>query len=186
MWEAILEILKSINWTSVITTLLMILAPLILEVFTGIFRAIVKFLQTHAENNFYLRFLTDVAEVMSAIWQQEAEALKADYADGVITEEEWKAHGVRLKKLAVEKIVERLKKYPEAFREAFGKRVEDAVESWLERNKRVQTMMQYMKNVKNPVGVDMNKLIDGASDPAAVDVVSDPAVMIESEKAPAA
>lgn len=155
--------MESINWTSVINTVLMILAPLILEVFTGIFRAIVKFLQAHWENNFYLRFLVDVAEVMSAIWQQEAEALKQAYSDGVITEEEWKEHGVRLKALAVEKIVERLKRYPESFRESFGKRVEDAVESWLERNKRVQALLQLAKSKGNPAGVDMAKLIDEVS-----------------------
>lgn len=146
-----------IDWTSVINTFLMILAPVLIEMATGILRGASAWLKAHSAKSWKLTFAADVAEIMSASMQEEAEALKKDFEDGKLTQDEWNTHKTRLKDSAVKKVVDRLKVYPKEHAEEYGNRASDAVESWLNQNKQANKLIELMSSGNNtPSPADLN------------------------------
>jgi hypothetical protein len=153
MWEFVtnlmVEIVKSINWgevlTSVIQTILFLLIPIFLELTTGVLRATSNYFDANKENSWAMRLISDVATVMDAQWQVEAKDIRAKWDSGELSREEWDKAKGSLKENFKSKMLERLKLYPASYAKKYEGEIEVHMEAWLAQNKKVEALTKVIK-----------------------------------------
>jgi len=149
MQEFVLEIVKSINWgevlTSVIQTVLFLLIPVFLELTTGVLRATSNYFDANKENSWAMRLMSDVTNVMNAQWQVEARDIRAKWDAGELSKEDWDKAKETLKGNFKQKMLDRLKLYPAAYAKKYEGELEIHMEAWLAQNKKVEALTKAIK-----------------------------------------
>lgn len=150
MQEILLTIVKSINWGEVLTSLLSacmyLLVPVFLELTTGVLRSTSAYLEANKENSWALRLMSDVATVMNAQWQIEAKDIREKWDKGELTIEEWEKEKADLKEGFHVKMREKLKQYPVAYAKKLEANMDDHMEAWIAKNKRIEALLTSLKD----------------------------------------
>lgn len=145
----LLEIVKSIHWgevlTSLINTILYLCIPLFLEWSTGVLRASSTYLEANKENSWMLQFMADIATTMDAQWQIEAKDIRKAWDEGRLTQEEWDKQKQELKDGFNKKMLLKLQKYPAAYAKKFEGEIEDQMEAYLAKNKKIEALTKAIK-----------------------------------------
>ena len=124
MFENVFGATKSIDWTSIIDTLIVVLLPIVLELLTGIGRYLGSYIKEKVNNKYVNAFINDIGTVYVSFQQKFVIEWKKMKEDGKLSPEE----RTKLKEMFMNEVTVALKRYPKELADY----LKGMAEHWLE------------------------------------------------------